>query len=80
MCPQQFFGKRKHYRKVIFLLLPADCWPTWSWQAAGYCGVGPWGTLLSMSGGGAGGCQKAGTFVVNSGEGLKHWSGAPLPP
>ena len=64
MCPQQFFGKRKHYCKVIFLLLMANCWSTWS-----CCKAGPWGMQLSLSGGGEGGHQKVGTFVVNSGEG-----------
>ena len=72
MCPQQFFGKRKHYCKVIFLLLPADRWPMWSWSAAGCCGAGPWGTQPSLSGGGTGDRQKVGAFVANSGEGRAH--------
>jgi hypothetical protein len=76
MCPQQFFGKRKHYCKVIFLLLPTDLWPTWSRPAAGCCRAGSWGTQLSLSGGGAGSHQKAGAFVVISEEGLKRQSHA----
>jgi hypothetical protein len=72
MCPQQFFGKRKHYCKVIFLLLPTD--PLAYVEPAGYCGAGPWGMQLSLSGGGMGGHQKAGASVANSGEGLKRRS------
>ena len=80
MCPQQFFGKRKHYCKVIFLVLLAESWPTWSWPAAGCCWAGSWGTLLSMSGGGEEGLQKVGAFLANSGKGLKHRSCVSLPP
>ena len=42
--------------------------------------MGPWDTQLSLSVGDAGGCQKAGTFVANSGEGrVRHCPHEPPP-
>ena len=41
-------------------------------QLLAAAGRGLGGTQLSLSNGGAEGCQKVGTFVVNSGEGSAH--------